>query len=68
MSSARTSFPPLLSPDEAARIKLRMNEIRNDLCADLREMVTISERALGRIALPDHYIFGLSDICDAIIE
>ena len=57
---------PLLSVDEAARIKIRMSDIRADLCTDLRQMVRISERALGRVALPDHYVYGLDEECGGV--
>lgn len=54
------SQEPLLAVDDRARIKLRMETTRRDLCTDFREMVTIAERTLG-ISLPDHYT--LHEVC-----
>jgi len=51
---------PLLSVDESARIKLRMNEIQSHLCEDFKEMVRIYQRALG-LPLPSHY--ALYEVC-----
>lgn len=41
-------------------IHVRMERIKDELCSDFREMVSIYERALG-ISLPDHY--QLFEIC-----
>ena len=52
---------PLLAADEKARIKVRLERIKSELCEDFREMVKIYEAALG-VALPDHY--SLYEVCD----
>jgi len=49
-----------LSADERARIRMRMETTRGELCADFREMCEIIERTLG-ISLPDHY--KLYEVC-----
>lgn len=51
---------PLLSVDEQARIKMRMEGIKAELCVDFREMVAIYERTMGT-SLPDHY--QLYEVC-----
>lgn len=51
---------PLLAADEKARIRLRMEKIKDELCEDFREIVRIYEKTLG-IGLPDHYT--LYDTC-----
>jgi hypothetical protein len=43
-----------LSPDETARMNVRMELVRKDLCKDFREMVDIYQRVL-QTHLPDHY-------------
>jgi hypothetical protein len=43
-----------LPPDETARMNVRMEQVRKELCNDFREMVSIYERVLGE-GLPDHY-------------
>jgi protein kinase-like protein len=45
---------PNLSVDEQVRLQQRMEQMRQDLCRDFREMVSISEQVLG-IGLDDHY-------------
>jgi hypothetical protein len=47
--------------DERARLKMRMDSTKNELCTDFREMCAIVERVL-KISLPDHY--KLYEICD----
>jgi hypothetical protein len=49
-----------LSPEESARVKIRMETIRGALCVDFREIVKIYEDATGKY-LPDHY--HLFDTC-----
>lgn len=51
---------PLLSIDERARIKMRMDKIKGELCEDFRELVNLYERILGT-GLPDHY--SLYEVC-----
>jgi hypothetical protein len=51
---------PALPPEEQARIKVRMERIKEELCEDFNEMIKIYERTLG-IALPDHYT--LPEVC-----
>jgi hypothetical protein len=51
---------PELASDERARIKIRMERIKEELCEDFREMVRIYQRALGT-QLPDHY--QLYEVC-----
>jgi serine/threonine protein kinase len=46
---------PSLSVDEKVRVEQRMEQMRQDLCQDFREMIGISERVLG-ISLADHYL------------
>jgi hypothetical protein len=43
-----------LSPDETARMNVRMEQVKSDLCRDFREMVGLYERVL-QTHLPDHY-------------
>ncbi|HXB54850.1 MAG TPA: hypothetical protein VN461_08715 [Vicinamibacteria bacterium] len=45
---------PNLSVDEQVRLQQRMNQMKQDLCRDFREMMNISERVLG-VPLEDHY-------------
>jgi hypothetical protein len=51
---------PELAADEKARIKIRMERIKGELCEDFQEMVRIYERVLGT-GLPDHY--QLYEVC-----
>jgi hypothetical protein len=51
---------PNLAVDEQVRVKQRMEEMRQELCQDFREMVSISEKVLG-VSLEDHY--SLETIC-----
>ena len=51
---------PELASDEKARIKIRMERIKEELCEDFREMVRIYERVLNT-SLPDHY--QLYEVC-----
>ena len=48
--------------DEKARLRLKRDRIKEELCKDFRELVSMYERVLGR-GLPDHY--SLRDICSA---
>jgi hypothetical protein len=52
----------LLSVDERARIRVRMNEMRGGLCRDFRSLVGMYEQILGT-ALPDHYT--LYEVCNS---
>ena len=54
------SQTPLLSEDEKARIKLRMETIQKELCEDFHQMGDIYERTMNK-PLPDHYT--LHEIC-----
>ena len=54
------SQTPILGAAEAARVKVTMENTKNDLCGDFREMVRIYERTLGT-SLPDHY--QLYEVC-----
>lgn len=49
-----------LAADETARLNVRMNRTKEELCSDFREMVRIYERALN-VRLPDHY--QLYEVC-----
>jgi hypothetical protein len=49
-----------LAADEKARIRMRMETTKDELCSDFREMRTIIERTLGT-SLPDHY--KLYEVC-----
>jgi hypothetical protein len=51
---------PALATDEKARIKVRMDRIKGELCEDFGEMVRIYERVLN-LPLPDHY--QLYEVC-----
>ncbi|MEQ8766297.1 MAG: hypothetical protein RL885_20450 [Planctomycetota bacterium] len=51
---------PLMAVDERARIQLRMDRIKGELCEDFRELVGIYEHVLGT-GLPDHYT--LFEVC-----
>lgn len=51
---------PLLAVDEQARIKLRMERLRDELCQDFRSVMRIYEAMVGG-NLPDHY--SLNEIC-----
>jgi len=51
---------PELSTDEKARINLRLERIKGELCEDFREMVRLYEQTLGT-RLPDHY--SLYEVC-----
>jgi hypothetical protein len=46
--------------DEKARLQLKRDRIKGELCRDFRELVSMYERIIGR-RLPDHYT--LHDIC-----
>lgn len=48
------SQEPLLGAFERAQIKLRMENTKQELCVDFRQMVAIYEYALNT-SLPDHY-------------
>ena len=54
------SQEPLLAVEERARIKIRMDRMKDDLCEDFREMVRMYEQILN-IGLPDHY--SLYEVC-----
>jgi hypothetical protein len=49
-----------LAPDETARMNVRMDRTKEELCDDFRQMVGIYERVLGT-SLPDHY--QLYEVC-----
>jgi len=51
---------PGLGPEEKARVKGNMKRLKEELCNDFREMVSLYERALGT-GLPDHY--SLFEVC-----
>jgi hypothetical protein len=55
------SEEPGLPLEEWARIKVRMDRIKEELCEDFKVMVKIYELTLG-ISLPDHYT--LYEICN----
>jgi hypothetical protein len=54
---------PIVSIDERIRLEQRMEQMRQELCKDFRDMVRISEATLG-VALDDHYT--LYDTCSNI--
>jgi hypothetical protein len=45
---------PNLSVDEQVRLQQRMEQMRQELCRDFREMIVIAEQTLG-VSLQDHY-------------
>ena len=45
---------PNLSVDEQVRIREKMEQMRQELCQDFREMMDISQKVLG-VPLNDHY-------------
>jgi hypothetical protein len=51
---------PGLGPEEKARVKGNMKRLKEELCNDFKEMVSLYERALGT-RLPDHY--SLFEVC-----
>jgi hypothetical protein len=51
---------PTSSTDEKARLRAKLDEIKQELCEDFREMIRISENVLG-VALGDHY--SLYTVC-----
>ncbi len=51
---------PLAATDEKARLKLKLDSIRKDLCKDFRELIDLHEKTLG-VALDDHY--SLNNLC-----
>ena len=53
---------PVASFDDRARLELRMDDLRKDLCRDFREMIEIFEKTLG-IPLSDHYT--LYSVCSS---
>lgn len=54
---------PIVSIDERVRLEQRMEQMRQELCRDFREMVRISEQTLG-VGLDDHY--SLYDSCSGL--
>jgi hypothetical protein len=56
---------PNLSVDEKVRIKAQMEKMRQELCNDFREMVSMSERVLG-VELKEHYT--LNSTCDDVLS
>ncbi len=51
-----------LAPEDTARLNVRMERAKDELCEDFREMVGMYERVLGT-GLPDHY--QLFEVCNA---
>lgn len=54
-----------LSVDERVRVEQRMEEKRQELCRDFREMINIYEKTLG-VSLEDHYT--LYQTCGDLLE
>jgi hypothetical protein len=42
------------SADEKVRLKIRMDDLKSELCPDFKELVRMYEEVIG-ISLPDHY-------------
>lgn len=51
---------PMAATDEKARLKLKLDSIRKDLCKDFKELIDLHERTLG-VPLGDHY--SLYNVC-----
>lgn len=54
---------PISSVDERARLEVKMDELKKELCRDFREMIKIFEATLG-IRLSDHYT--LYSVCESV--